>query len=162
MYQIIKQFLKTKISAKSPETIIYIHNHKTPIKYIMSGCVAVFSQLVVLYVLTDIFGLWYVASSAIAFIVSFFTSFVLQKFWTFRDPSIERMSKQFAIYIILGVSNFLLNPSLLFVLVEYLGVWYMLGQAIVGLVLAIGNYIVNKFITFKKSDLDDLQKEASL
>lgn len=127
-----------------------IHRHKTGVKYVFSGGMAATVNLFFLYFLTDIIGIWYLTSSVIAFILSFFTSFFLQKFWTFRDGSLKHIKKQFFIYIIMGAANFFSGPALLFVFVEFFHIWYLFGQIFVMGGLAILNYLINKFITFKK------------
>jgi len=151
MYQRIKHHSELFLFKKFPVLNLFIHKYKTGIKYIIAGSIAAFIQLSFLYILTHFIGFWYVTSTTIAFVFSFFTSFILQKFWTFRDSNLERMKKQFAIFIVLGVVNFLLNPILLYAIVEWINIWYMFAQVIVGILLAFGNFIINKFITFKKA-----------
>jgi len=150
MYQKIKQYLKSWLEQNTPKLLVLIRKYKLGIKYIISGSISAVILLGILYVLTDIFGMWYITSDIIAFSVALIVSFVLQKFWTFRDDDLGRMRKQFAIYASLGVVNFFLNPALLYIVVEYLHIWYILAQALVTALLAILNFMLNKFIIFKK------------
>lgn len=159
MYQKIKKYIKPRLETRAPKLLALIEKYKTIIKYIISGGTAAVVQLGLLYVLTDIVGLWYIISSSIAFVVALLTSFFLQKFWTFRDDNIGRMKKQFAIYTAIGIVNFILNPTLLYIVVDFLNVWYLLGQVIVSAVLAISSYLINKFITFKKVKTEEIIQE---
>lgn len=149
-YQAIKNLISNFLQIKYPTLFRLICCHKTGIKYVFSGGTAALVDLIFLYFLTDIIGIWYVYSAAAAFAASLVTSFVLQKFWTFRDNSFRHIKKQFVIYIVLGAINFFLTPALLYIIVEKFHVWYLLGAVFVMGALAMANYLINKFITFKK------------
>ncbi len=50
-------------------------------RFIISGGTAAFFGLLTLYLLTNIFHVWYLVSSTTAFLVGFVLAFSLQKFW---------------------------------------------------------------------------------
>lgn len=151
-YKSLRQGADSYLETKLPSAWPLVCRHKTGIKYVFSGGMAAVVDLVVLYVLTDILGVWYLISAIVAFVFALATSFFLQKFWTFRDNSLRRIKKQLIIYFFLGLANFILNPVLLYVVVEKFHVWYLAAAVIVMGTLAICNYLINKFITFKKED----------
>jgi len=150
MYQKIKQPLKLYLENNAPKLLILIRKYKVAIKYIISGGMSALVLFGLLYLFTDILGFWYIHSIMIAFVFSLMASFTLQKFWTFRDDDLGSIKKQLIFYIILGAFNYFLNPMLLYAVVEWLHIWYMLGELIVVLFLAITNFSINKFIIFKK------------
>lgn len=149
-YQALKNSVSDWLRVKYPVLFRLVYRHKTGVKYVFSGGTAAAVDLIFLYFLTDIIGVWYVYSAAAAFAAGLITSFFLQKFWTFRDNSLRHIKKQFVIYIVLGTINFFLNPLILYALVEYLHIWYIIGQIFAMGGLAMSNYLINKFITFKK------------
>lgn len=51
-------------------------------RYLISGGTAAAVYLALVYVLTDLAGVWYLASTTIGFVVAFLVSFSLQKLWT--------------------------------------------------------------------------------
>lgn len=65
------------------------------------------------------------------------------------------LKKQLTIYAILGGINFFLSPALLYFFVERLHVWYILAAIFVMGALAIVNYLINRFITFKKDTVHE-------
>jgi len=71
-----------------------------PWRYLVSGISAAVANFATLYALTDVFGLWYVFSAIVSFLVSVLVSFIMQKFWTFKDKSIQKIKKQFIYYMI--------------------------------------------------------------
>ncbi|MDP6756288.1 MAG: GtrA family protein [Patescibacteria group bacterium] len=149
MYQTIKRYLEDVLAQRTPKLLAPIHRYKREIKYIISGGSSALAALVVVFVVTDVFKVWYLISVIFGQVVGFFTNFYLQKFWTFRDPSQERMHRQFKIFIGLAVAHMVLNVVFISILVEVFGMWYLLAQAIVLAVLAIGSYLFNRFITFR-------------
>ena len=150
MYQKIKQPLKLYLENNAPKLLILIRKYKIAIKYIISGGSTAVVLFSLLYLLTDILGLWYIYSTIISFVIALIINFILQKFWTFRDNDLRKVKKQLAMFIFIGGINFVLNPFLLYILVERFYMWYILGEAIVVGSLAIVNFTVNKFIIFKK------------
>ena len=111
-------------------------------RYIFSGVTAVAADLFILYALTDFFHLWYLLSSVLALGVGFIVSFVMQKFWTFRNKSMERVHIQFTLHVLLSILNIGLNTVFLFGLVEYLSLQYILAQILSTSVLAGMNYFI--------------------
>ncbi|MBI2050364.1 MAG: GtrA family protein [Parcubacteria group bacterium] len=150
MYQPVKQYLKQTLAQHAPWLLELIHTNKTGIKYIISGGTSAVVNLVSLYVLTDLFGIWYVASSVVAFLVSHIAGFLLQKFWTFREYGWRRIKTQSAIYTMMGSAEFFLTPILIYALVDKFHIWYLLASVIIMGGVAAASYAVNKFITFKK------------
>ena len=53
-------------------------------------------------------------------------------------------------YAIVGILNLVLDPLLLYALVETFDIWYVLAQLLIMSGLAIESYLINRFITFKK------------
>ena len=149
MYQNIKLYLKDALSRRNPKLLHIIRRYKREIKYVISGGSSALAALVTVYIATDFFKVWYLISVIFGQVVGFFVNFYMQKFWTFRDPSQERMQKQFKIFIGLAVAHTVLNAIFISILVEVFGMWYLLAQAIVLAALAIGSYIFNRFVTFK-------------
>src|SRR3989344_279145 len=59
------------------------------IRYIISGGTGAVVNLATLFVLVHFFQVWYLLSVIMAFVVAFFVSFSMQKFFTFNDDSLE-------------------------------------------------------------------------
>jgi len=119
-------------------------------RYLVAGLTGAFTQIGLLYVFTDVVGIWYLYSSLMAFVVALVVSFTLQKMWTFGDRQMDGAHKQFGKYFIVALIGIVINTSLMFVLVDMLGLWYILAQIIVGGVIAVCNFLMYKFFVFKK------------
>lgn len=117
-------------------------------RYIISGGTAAIVDLGTLYVLTDLFAVWYVLSAAIAFAVAFGVSFLMQKFWTFRDHDTDRVHTQVLLYLVISVANLLLNTAMVYGFVEYLRVHYLLAQIVTSGLIACESFLVYKLLIF--------------
>jgi putative flippase GtrA len=117
------------------------------VRFLISGGTSATTNLSVLFVLTHFFGVWYLYSSIAAMSVATVTSFVLQKLWTFQNYSTQ-VHVQFPLHATLALSNIALNTVALYLLVEYVGLWYLLAQVLIGACLACMNYLVYKHIIF--------------
>jgi putative flippase GtrA len=116
----------------------------------LSGGTAAVVLLGLSYLLTDVIGVWYLASSVIAFIGAFCTSFTLHKFVTFVDDNLARAPAQAGGHFSVALLNLALNTGLLYGLVEYLGLYYLVAQVIVSATLAVGSYFVYKHLVFHR------------
>ena len=149
-YELLKKKTEGFLLANTPLLHRSLYRHRLGLKYIIAGSTAAGVDLVLLFLLTDIIGLWYFYSAIVAYICSFFTSFFLQKFWTFRDNDRGRIKKQLAIYIAVAGISLTLNSFFMFVLVSLLHVWYLMAQVVTKGILAVGSFVFNKTVTFKK------------
>ena len=129
-----------------------IVKHKRPIKYLIAGGTAAFTDLSLLYIATDILGIWYLFSACLAFVVAFFVSFFLQKFWTFRDNDQEQIYKQLGAYLAVALANFTLNAALMYIFVDGLRIWYMLAQFMISGLIACESYFVYKLLIFNREN----------
>lgn len=123
-------------------------------RYVISGGTAAAVDLVLLFVLTHFFHVWYILSAILAFVGAFFVSFFLQKFWTFRDMSKEGAHKQAVIYFIVSSINLGINTFLMYVFTETFGVYYILSQILASLLIAMESFFIYRhfiFIHAKKS-----------
>ncbi len=122
--------------------------YKQIIKYLIAGGTAAGVDLILLYVFTDVLGIWYLFSACLAFSIAFFVSFFLQKFWTFRDEDKEVMYKQMRVYLAVAVTNLALNTGLMYIFVDGFKIWYMGAQFIISGLIACESYLIYKFFIF--------------
>ena len=119
------------------------------IKYLITGATVATTDLLILFLFTDIFGLWYLFSATIAFIIAFFVSFFLQKYWTFQERSHDRALKQLIFCVVLFMINVAINASGMYVLVDIMKLNYLLAQFFTLGSIAAGNFFVYRYLIFK-------------
>lgn len=124
------------------------NDHKI-LRYLVAGGIAAAVDLSILYFLTTILGIWYLFSAIIAFLFAFGVSFYLQKFWTFADRSVDRLSSQMIFYFIITSINLSLNTLLMFAFVDGLHWPYLFAQIIVSALIAGESFFVYQKFIFK-------------
>ncbi len=115
-------------------------------RFLSAGGLGVLLYYLILYILTDVVGVWYMVSAVIASIVNYSSNFVLQKFWTFENKETKNIHWQAGKYAAMMVSLFVANLLLLYVLVEYAHLWYLIAQVIVTILLTVISYLVSRRI----------------
>lgn len=116
-------------------------------RFVTSGGSAAIVHLFILWLLTEVAGIWYLLSSVVGFFVAFSVSFTLQKYWTFKEVSFNRIKIQTGFYLVIALFNLFLNTAMMYWLVDFLDIHYLLAQIIVGLLIAIWSYLAySRFI----------------
>lgn len=121
-------------------------------RYIISGGTAAGVDIGLLFVFTYIFGIWYLLSAILAFMVAFCVSFVLQKFWTFDDHDTDRWKNQAVGYFFITGANLGVNTLLMYVFVDIFGIQYIVAQFIAGALVACESYFLYQRFIFKKHE----------
>lgn len=121
-----------------------------PIKFVISGGTAAATGLTILYLCTGIFGIWYLYSTWVAFVGAFIVSFLMQKFWTFGDRSVQGLRGQLSSYFAVALSNLTLNTVSMYILVEYVHLHYLIAQICTTGVLASVSYFVYRGFIFAR------------
>ena len=111
-------------------------------RFIISGSAGAATNLGILYVLTDIFGIWYLFSSICSTSAAMIVSFTMQKFFTFRNFERDNVHRQATLYLVVSLSAIGLNTLLMYLFVSIIGIHYLLAQIAASLIVAIFSYFM--------------------
>ena len=118
------------------------------------GLSGIFVNMGLLYALTEIAGLYYLVSAAIASELSIVNNFVWNDLWTFksaRDLWFGRRIQRFASFQAVSVGGLVINMAVLYFLADIAGVYYLAAN-LVGIFVAFAwNYVVNRHYTWKET-----------
>ena len=117
------------------------------VKFVLVSGVSVIVGLGTLWSLTDIAGLYYLGSNALAFIASTLTWYCGHRMWTFNDKrSRFGLSKSFPTrLLVLGLST-----GWLALFTEIVGLWYMLSAVLAIMLSFPVSYVIStKYIWSK-------------
>jgi len=117
-------------------------------RYIISGGTGAIVSIATLFVMTHFLGVWYLASSIAAFILSFFVSFYLQRTWTFERKQRNTLTRHMVLFLGIALLNLALNTCIVYIAVEYIGLWYVLAQIIAGIIVATSTFFVYQHFIF--------------
>jgi putative flippase GtrA len=109
-------------------------------------CLAV--NTVVLWLLTSVLGLHYLASTLIAFFTITPLGFLLNKVITFRTPR-EHARIELPRYFAAMAASLAANLGLMYLLVSVLGVWYLAASILVAVTLVVCNFLTSDRWSFR-------------
>ena len=130
------------------------------LRYGIAGVFGACIQTSALYVWVSVLGFesTYLLGAVIGFALALIITFLLQKYWTFRDHTTYRTRRQFTCYSIVAVCNVALNLLLLMgakALLTVFGIdffhgWYLAAQIFAVTIASGMSFVVNYFFTFKR------------
>ncbi len=124
-------------------------NHDTRIqffRYIFVGGVATIVDMGSLYIFTSIMGLNYLISAAIAFILGVATNYLLCIAWIFESTG--RVKKEVILFVVIGIGGLILNEIIIWLLVEEVGLYYMVAKAVAVVIVLGWNFGMRKKYVF--------------
>jgi len=147
-YNKLYWFLKSNF----PKFYCYCRKHKSIFKFFISGTLASSVDLIFLFIFHGLWGIGIVVATSMSFLLSFLVSFYLQKLWTFRNKEEKKAPRQLVLYLLNSFLSLNFNGIGMHLLVTQFGIWYLLSQIIVNLVLGSLNFFIYKFIIFRHDD----------
>ncbi len=142
--QILKRMTECRDSVVGKELNILI-------KFALVGFSGIIMNTGLLFLFTEYAHIYYIISSAFAIETSILTNFILNERWTFvnRECSIQSWWQRLFSYNLLAIGGMVVNMGILFLLTEYVGMYYLLAN-IIGIITAFTwNYVSNRNITWK-------------
>ena len=129
-------------------------------RYGISGATGGIIKTLGLYVWVSVLGFEaeYLWGVVIAYCVALAVTFLMQKYWTFRDRSHAMLGHQVVFYTLVSLVNLGINALLLHlgkVSLESAGMdffrgWYLLVQVLAVLISAMVAFFANYYITFRE------------
>ncbi len=120
------------------------------VQFVKFGIVGVSNTLITFAVYTLLlkgFGVWYLAASAIGFVVGAVNGFLWNRRWTFRGHVGDALTP--VRWGIVQSAGLALNLGLLYVFVHDAGLDELLGQAFATVIVTVLTFIANRAWTFR-------------
>ncbi|HEY4501291.1 MAG TPA: GtrA family protein [Candidatus Paceibacterota bacterium] len=120
-------------------------------RFLIVGGLSVITYYSLLWGLTEFAGVWYIVSAVVAFVGYYFVNFLSQKYWTFKNNDRDALNRQLIQYTLMAIANWIINTSLLYILVEYLHLYYLVAQVILTVLVSVIAYFGFKYIFRSKT-----------
>ena len=117
------------------------------VKFCMVGVVNTIIDYAVYLFFSRLVGLYFLYANIIAILVAMTFSFVINKYWTFRNKE-NKLKSQYVKFALVNSVYFIINNSIFFALVNYfevLDLWSKLVAIIIG---TFWNFFANRYWTF--------------
>lgn len=115
-------------------------------RYIFVGVIATIVDMSTLFLLTSKYEIFYLISTAIAFIFGVITNYFISIIWVFRSS--RNFKKEFFLFVAIGVFGLILNELIMFILVSKLNLFYMFAKATAVFLILIWNFGMRKAFVF--------------
>ncbi|HOY55899.1 MAG TPA: GtrA family protein [bacterium] len=118
-------------------------------KFCVVGTMGAIIDIGGLWLLVELGGWYYLLAAGFSFTAAVINNYFLNKYWTFNDLSSKNF-KQFFSFVLVSVGGLVINLGVMYFFVEQIKFDYLLSKAIASLVVLSWNFLMNKYIIFKK------------
>ena len=139
----MKEKLEMLITKKTDETSIQFF------RYIFVGGIAFLVDFSSLYVLTDFFGVFYLISAAIAFILGLIANYVMSISWVFNRRTLNNKTIEFSFFAIIGIIGLGLNELFIWFFTAELNFYYLISKILAAIIILFWNFFARKFALFR-------------
>ncbi len=136
--------------AEAAATARRLHVPVVVVQFVKFGIVGVSNTaltFIVYTLLLKVFGVWYIAASAIGFVVGAVNGFLLNRRWTFAGHVGDALTP--VRWAVVQGGGLGINLGLLYVLVHDAGLDKLLAQAAATVVVTVSTFVVNRAWTFR-------------
>ena len=118
-------------------------------RYNVVAILATIIDFLIFILLSEIIGIWYVASTFISAICGGIAAFIFNRNWAFMGKA-GKISYQALKYLTVWGGSILLNTLGLYLIVENTDLGGVVSKIIVSVIVGIGyNFLMNKYFVFK-------------
>lgn len=116
------------------------------VRFGIVGVIAFVIDYAVLLLLTEVFGVHYLVSSAAAFLVSVVFNYILSVAFVFETDSSRSKGREFGTFVLLSAGGLGINEWMMWLLSGRLAVPYQLSKFAATAVVMVYNFITRKLI----------------
>lgn len=127
-----------------------LKNYQEILRFYASGLIAGAIGFIILFILKEFVGLWYLKASMLTDGVIYITGFLLKKFWVFKKKDPKTFLRELLLFIIVSSVFFIMDASLMYFFVSLVKLNYLIAKGINACILSVISYLVNRSITFAK------------
>lgn len=113
------------------------------------GGIAFVVDFSVLYILTDIMGIYYLYSAAIAFLFGLMTNYLLSISWVFQKRTCSKESLELLLFALVGIFGLGWNELLMWLFTEKLSSHYLFSKVLATIFVYLWNFTMRKFLLFR-------------
>lgn len=113
-------------------------------KFGVVGVIAFIIDYGVMIALTELFGVPYLISTTVSFIVSVIFNYVASMRYVFKRKDDMSRRREFIIFVVLSVIGLGLNDLLMWIMVDHLFIDYRISKIVVTLIVAVWNFVSRK------------------
>lgn len=118
-------------------------------RYIFVGGAAFIVDFGSLFVLTHYFGVYYLVSATISFVLGLIANYALSINWVFNKRTLGSVWSEFIVFAVIGLIGLGLNDLFIWFFTEYINLYYLVSKIIAAALILFWNFFARKFTLFK-------------
>jgi putative flippase GtrA len=118
-------------------------------RYTCVGGIAFLVDISTLFVLTEFFGIYYLISAAIAFLLGLITNYSASVLWVFKRHTLRSRFLEFVTFSLIGLLGLALNEFFLWFFTERIAIHYLLSKIISAFLVYLFNFTSRKIMLFR-------------
>ncbi len=134
---------------KEKEKFLSIKTGKHFLGYALIGGISNSIEIIFLFLLVEIFGIYYLIASVCVYMFGSIFTFLGRKFFVFKDKNLKNIFRQFAKYVFMFIIGITLNIFIMKSFVDGFNIHYAIAYITSILITGIIGFLWNKKITFK-------------
>jgi putative flippase GtrA len=117
------------------------------LKWILSGGVAFVVDFSTLLLLVEIFNIYYLYATCIAFLLSATTNFLISRYLIFNATT-NTVANSYVKFISISLLGLTVIASLMYILVDLVGLHYLLSRLLIASTVGVSSFYIHKLFTF--------------
>jgi len=118
-------------------------------RYGFAGGVAFSVDFGLLYILTDLFHIYYLVSAAISFIPGLTVNYLLSVHWVFNRRVMTNRKAEFVFFALIGLIGLGWNELFMWLFTEVAGFYYLISKLFSTALGYLWNFTAKKFLLFR-------------
>ena len=123
--------------------------HIQMFRYLFVGGAAFIVDFLSLFILTDFFGIYYLISAGIAFILGLIANYFLSISWVFNKRKLKKRHIEFGIFALIGIVGLGLNEIFIWFFTQDLQIYYLISKIFAAVIILFWNFFARKFVLFR-------------
>ncbi len=118
-------------------------------RYVFVGGFAFIIDFTSLFLLTDIFGIYYLISAALAFTLGLIANYALSISWVFNKRTMDNAKLEFGLFALIGIVGLALNELFIWFFTDQLLIYYLYSKIISAIIILFWNFFARKIMLFR-------------
>ena len=113
-------------------------------KFGIVGVIAFVIDYGFMVLLTEVFGVPYLISTTVSFIISVIFNYFASMSFVFKRKDDMSRRREFIIFVVLSIIGLIINDVFMWLMVDFLYIDYRLSKIVVTFIVAVWNFVTRK------------------
>ena len=117
-------------------------------RYLFVGGFAFIVDFSLLYIFSDICGIYYLISAIISFIISLIVNYLISTYWVFNKNQMKNRLMEFGVFSLIGVVGLIFTEIILYTCTDIIGLYYLISKIIATAIVMFWNFLARRYLFY--------------